>query len=366
MEPRQNNNFDLIRILAAFQVLITHAVEGLQIENDFILFVCDNILVYFPGVPIFFVISGFLIYSSFERNKDNVIQYIVNRFLRIFPALWVCIVLAFCLMWYDYGISLIRDAPKEIVQWFLAQVSFLQFYTPDTLKFWGVGVPNGSLWTISVEFQFYIILPILFILFNKSRSCTFWVISITLVALFINSFIGVFDDRLHWPILRLGKVFVFTHLHYFMLGIVIQKYWDKVSFLFEGKALIWLIAYFLFTLFAVYGLDLDTVSYYSSTPANFIADILIGGLTISSAYSFIGLSDRLLKGQDISYGVYIYHMLVVNILVHRGYLGKEIYLLVVICGSVVLAILSWIIIERKVLESKYLISGAIHAYLKKY
>ena len=170
------NNFDLIRILAAFQVLITHSVERLEIKNEWILFICNHILIYFPGVPIFFVISGFLIYSSFERNKNNLLQYAVNRCLRIFPALWICIVFTFMFMNYDYGGSLLEEAPREILQWFAAQFSFLQFYTPDVLKFWGNGIPNGSLWTISVELQFYIILPLLFWMFNNSRWGTMFMI----------------------------------------------------------------------------------------------------------------------------------------------------------------------------------------------
>jgi peptidoglycan/LPS O-acetylase OafA/YrhL len=41
----------------------------------------------------------------------------------------------------------------------LAQLSIVQFYNPDFLRGYGVGVLNGSLWTISVELQFYVMLP---------------------------------------------------------------------------------------------------------------------------------------------------------------------------------------------------------------
>ena len=183
-----------------------------------------------------------------------------------------------------------------------------------------------------------------------------------LVCLSVNSFIGIFDGKLDWYILQLGKVCVVTHLHYFLMGILLRKYWEKVSFLFRNKAFVWLACYAVFTILTAYGLHLDTISYYISTPANLIADLLIGGVTLSVAYSFTSLSGRLIKGQDISYGVYIYHLVVVNILIQRGYVGEVVHLGVVICLTVLLAFLSWILLERKVLASKYVIAQSIGGY----
>lgn len=40
----------------------------------------------FPGVPIFFFISGFLISKSFEENSV-LKEYALNRILRIYPGL---------------------------------------------------------------------------------------------------------------------------------------------------------------------------------------------------------------------------------------------------------------------------------------
>ncbi len=84
------NNFDLLRILAATQVLIIHSMARLEIPVPPSL----RWLEWFPGVPIFFVISGYLVSASFER-QSNITRYLRNRFLRIYPGLWACIGLTF-------------------------------------------------------------------------------------------------------------------------------------------------------------------------------------------------------------------------------------------------------------------------------
>src|SRR6478752_5590011 len=89
--PRGRNSFDSIRLLAALQVLIGHATYHLGVVHDSGLGqVALRVLSAFPGVPIFFMISGFLVTASFER-RPNLQDYFVSRFLRIYPALWACL-----------------------------------------------------------------------------------------------------------------------------------------------------------------------------------------------------------------------------------------------------------------------------------
>lgn len=51
--------------------------------------------------------------------------------------------------------------------WVIGQITLFQYYTPDCLRDFGVGTPNGSLWTIPVEFEFYILLPFVFLCFKR-------------------------------------------------------------------------------------------------------------------------------------------------------------------------------------------------------
>ena len=84
----QPNNFDLLRLFAASQVAYLHISRNLEIQLTGLPLALKYCLEYFPGVPIFFVISGFLISISFDRNPD-LRAYTINRILRIYPALWI-------------------------------------------------------------------------------------------------------------------------------------------------------------------------------------------------------------------------------------------------------------------------------------
>ncbi len=365
MKELRNNNFDLLRLFAAFQVMVLHAKGHLKIENEMLNLFSANFLKFFPGVPIFFVISGFLIYSSYERNKNNITQYIVNRCLRIFPALWICFLLTLLVLYLDFEGNLFTYSPGKLFIWSVGQLSFFQFYTPDFLRFWGVGTPNGSLWTITVEIQFYILIPLLYYLFSRFKRLWIPYVGVFLVSVAANLLIYSYKLQAESIVEKLGSVFVLPYLYYFLIGVFFKKYWAIVSPFFIDKFWKWLLAYLLFIGIFQYIFEFNISHYWITSPIKILADILLAGLTLSFSFSFLGLGDKILRGNDISYGLYIYHMLVVNFLVHRGLFGKEIYLLIVIIVTIILSSISWLFVEKEALKSKQAITKAIMSIFSK-
>ena len=71
------NNFDLIRLLAALQVAVVHALVLLKPGGHLFQMVRSG-LELFPGVPAFFVVSGLLISKSYEQS-DSLRNYYRNR-----------------------------------------------------------------------------------------------------------------------------------------------------------------------------------------------------------------------------------------------------------------------------------------------
>ena len=145
------NNFDLIRLIAALQVAFHHSLAYLKIEHKYFLV---EISALFPGVPIFFFVSGFLISKSYENNSV-IREYAQNRILRIYPALIVCTFMALLSVWLTGYFTNIKTSIVQVVIWIAGQISFVQFYSPHFMEGFGTGILNGSLWTITVELQFY-------------------------------------------------------------------------------------------------------------------------------------------------------------------------------------------------------------------
>ena len=91
-DKRNNNCLNTIRLLAAIQVLYMHTVSHLKIDmpSTFIAKAMDNFIHFFDGVPIFFTLSGFLIWHSIGRSKTFG-EYCKKRFWRIYPELWMAV-----------------------------------------------------------------------------------------------------------------------------------------------------------------------------------------------------------------------------------------------------------------------------------
>jgi peptidoglycan/LPS O-acetylase OafA/YrhL len=130
------------------------------------------------GVPIFFLVSGFLLYRPFvsarlHRTRFPAVgAYAIRRVLRIGPAYWVALPLV--ALWI--GLPAVFDHP-------LTYFGFAQVYDRQDM-FGGYGVA----WTLCVEASFYALLPLWALAMRRlpSRSTRQFAISeaLPLVAIF--------------------------------------------------------------------------------------------------------------------------------------------------------------------------------------
>ena len=135
------------------------------------------------------------------------------------------------------------------------------------------------------------------------------------------------------------------YLYCFLVGAILYMYWDKVKKFIEGKAFLWLI------IFISFCLATSTHPAYYPKNIQMVSNILLSVLTISLAYTLPHLG-KVLKGNDISYGMYIYHMLVINTLVSLGYTEETKYLFLAIGLTTALSLISWLFVEKRALALK--------------
>ncbi len=164
--------FDSLRLVGALAVLFSHSyliTQGTEASEPLqqLLHGGKNIAGLY-GVFSFFVISGFLLSRSLERNPD-IVRFAVNRALRLLPGFVCCVLfcalvlgpLATQLDWRDYLTS-----PGMIDYLRQSFTSLADAPLPGVFNYSGIvaEVVNGSLWSLRAEVASYLILLVLWTL----------------------------------------------------------------------------------------------------------------------------------------------------------------------------------------------------------
>jgi peptidoglycan/LPS O-acetylase OafA/YrhL len=163
---KRNNAFDLLRVLFCLFVLLSHGFFLGAYGGDPLATISKG-QTYLAEVGLigFFVLSGYLISSSYERSS-NLIQFLSNRVLRIIPGFWVClIVTSFILaplIYFTNNHNLDRftffGANSSFS--FVTSNFFLAIRQPTISNVLNYSASkdslNGSLWTLFSEFQCYL------------------------------------------------------------------------------------------------------------------------------------------------------------------------------------------------------------------
>ena len=154
---------DGIRALAAFAVLVTHVAgqTAFSVRGEAASWAAARGDV---GVPIFFTLSGLLLFRPWVRAMlegrpwPKVRSYLWRRALRILPAYWAVVLIALPTL-----------SPKHITSaWTWVQhLLLLQVYDPA--PWWrGTGAPGlGQMWSLCTEMAFYLVLPVIALVLAK-------------------------------------------------------------------------------------------------------------------------------------------------------------------------------------------------------
>jgi len=342
----KNNNIDLLRLIAAILVLFSHSYYLSSGSNDNEpLAKLSHRFTDFGSLSVtcFFIISGFLITSSYLRHND-LLTYLWGRVLRIFPALFIAAAFSAIIIG-----ALCTSLPKGA---YLTHPSVYAFIKNNTLLRVTYLLPsvfthnpypnivNGSLWTLPIEFMLYIIIGIIgyMTLLRRKTIGTLSVIGALLATLAILHFKkSLFMTYIPIDALTPWECFFIGSLFYLCRDKIILNY--KI-------AIILILSCFCFT-----NPHLFKLIFY-----------------ITFAYCIFLFSYRaplkgyhLTKHGDISYGIYIYAFCVQQMLEYFFHFTSPWAL----CFSslpitVALAIMSWFIIEKPALRLKKSLPHILH------
>ncbi|MEN5424769.1 acyltransferase family protein [Stenotrophomonas pennii] len=167
---RHDNAIDGMRAIAVLAVVIFHVDASLLPGG-------------FSGVDLFFVVSGFVISQSLaSRPHDHIGRYLLDfyrrRVLRLLPALLLVLLVTFVLSTlfiprgggssdqYDQtGLAAILGISNLVLAW---QVE--DYFS------WGASLnPYLHSWSLGVEEQFYLLFPLLFLIWLRASPSQAWV-----------------------------------------------------------------------------------------------------------------------------------------------------------------------------------------------
>ena len=124
----------------------------------------------FAGVDIFFVISGYLmsriVLNGMSKNTFSILDFYKRRALRIIPALLVLVAIVAFVTFFIYLPTDYRDLSKNA----LSSLVFLSNIVYSKVDYFALSSDNNIFlhtWSLSVEWQFYLILPVVLVLMNR-------------------------------------------------------------------------------------------------------------------------------------------------------------------------------------------------------
>ena len=308
-----------LRFFAAYLVVIHHAEQirmkyGLFHLKEYSLFNNGGIAVTF-----FFVLSGFLIsYLLFKEsditNTISVKKFYFRRILRIWPLYFLIVIIGIIFLPYildfiGYSYSLPYSFNDVILYYILFSPFMVNiFYGHHLIE---------PLWSIGVEELYYIVWAPLFKFLRN------YILPIIILIIFVRSllmyasFLGYFDPVIQ----RLIKMLRFEAMAIGGLGAYLIYNYSSIltHFLFSRLSQFLLIIFVLLRIFAFKLLVAQSVvfNFLFTTPviSQLVIMIIFAWLIINISLnpkSVVRLDNKILNFLgNISYGIYMYHMLVI-------------------------------------------------------
>lgn len=329
----KRNNFDLIRLVLAFWVMLFHfstlsGAEGLSWFPAWI-----DVWEALAG---FFILSGFMIFPSYEKSV-SIADYASKRIRRIYPAYASVILFCAALGALLTSLPVVQYALSPELYKYLAYnllaLNFLQPSLPGVFTANTYSAVNGALWTIKVELMFYAAAPIIIWMMRRMGRLSVMIALYVLGMAYNQYFNGLYLDSGREAYFTLSKQLP-GQLPYLMSGALLYYYLDvfrRRSHLYFAIALAVYVPSYMYHFRPLMPIALAAMIVYAGLVAKYIGNFGRYG--------------------DLSYGIYIFHFPVVQSIVHFGLPAAGLVASFALTVSIVcaLAFASWHLVEKRAL-----------------
>jgi peptidoglycan/LPS O-acetylase OafA/YrhL len=250
----------------------------------------------------FFVISGFLLTWSLDRNPD-LKAFALKRFFRIYPLYAVVMLVQAAILVAEVGT--LRDGiAAEVLRYLGANLVFANFLQPtigETLSGLRLDAINGSAWTLKVEIACYIALP--FVLAAQRRLGIAFTAGLALLLAGYPLLVGAAGEPRGTLYLSLAS--------FFMAGSLLYRWGHYLD---RYKAL--------FLPLAVAGAPLVVLGASAVMRVPIGAQIVVGLWVYCVAFAGRTMTVK----NDVSYGAYLLHFPLIQLGILHGLLGNDVRL----------------------------------------
>lgn len=337
----RDNTFDFLRLFAAVVVVIAHAQHELGTQ------ILWNASQLFDGIGMFFIMSGYLIWQSAVSTRQRTggwVVYFQNRALRILPALYVFALLMPVLLAAMGAMPWRSLISEDMLIWLGSAAFILPAYDPAIWEHVGTGNLNGHLYTIPAEVSFYVAVPLL--VWVAKKWGIGWIVGLVGLAAIVGPLVMFFFS---------GPIATFVHFTfieraaYFLVGVLAAVFKDRIR-LNPWAFVAALGAYFSLKVFGTGQAWFRIVQpLWLAVPLGYAVLYFghAGPRALRKFTSWFG---------DLSYGTYIWHVVVIELFVWAGWIGQWWLVLGVLAVSLAAAQVSWRLVEKPSLALKRLTS----------
>lgn len=330
----KHNNFTFLRFLLAGVVVMEHVHELSGAHA------IDALTAHFSGtlaVKGFFVLSGILVFMSYENSK-SVGSYFSKRIRRIYPAYFMIVMLcAIGLPALSESFSLKYYCSSAWLKYVVSNLFFLNFLEPSLPGvFEGnkLSAVNGSLWTLKIEMMFYFSVPIIVYLYRRYGRF------VVMVGLYVLSAAYLCLMR---ALAEKTGASIYLFLSHQLPG--------QLMYFIAGSCMYYYLPWIERRLFFVVGLAIAVCVVNAFYPLILLEPLAVAVfVTVFGLYRYFGNFD---KYGDLSYGVYILHFPIIQVLIVYGCFQKNPYqsLMMTIILVILGAFASWNLVEKRFLKS---------------
>ena len=330
----RDNHFDMIRMVAAMMVFLGHMAVLLPYPVPSIM----GQSVHGMGVIIFFLLGGYLITLSWERDP-HVLRYACRRFFRIFPAFFCCVVITALVIGPIFTEIPLSDYFKhpQFGGYFRNLIFRIEFVLPAVFtKNPYPNVLNGSYWTLGPEVIMYFVIPIVYTIGDKLKIKKPLFTALAVLTGGFSIVLLQFFPDFHFVFYNMDIAQVSLLIPFYFIGAAIAVWKpDKKYF----NVQLSLILYFLACCYTIEHPGL----------LRLVDLIVFSYLILSLGFNGPGIS---LEKFDISYGLYIWGFIIQQTVIHLALnviqvpLPKSVIVLVSLALTVGISYLTFRFVEE--------------------